>query len=219
VLLKRSGVNQLILSVESGSERVLKSVMKKPLKLEIVKRVANDCRDIGIYTDCNILIGLPGETKSDIKDTLEFLKTIDADWFRINVATPLAGSEMYDICEDKNYFKEKPLLGNFKKAIVETPEFTSEYIQETSYMMNIELNFVNNSNMRFERYSSALDGFRSVLRAKYDHPLAHYYSGVCLKMLGDMTGAKDAFRMAKKYSLENEFWMKIINKFNILIDV
>ncbi len=50
-LLRHAGVTQLILAVESGSERVLKRVMRKPLKLDIVRRVANDCRDIGIYTD------------------------------------------------------------------------------------------------------------------------------------------------------------------------
>ena len=74
--LKSAGVNQLLLSVESGSNRVLKEIMHKPLNLSIVKRVADDCRDLGIYTNVNILIGLPGETKQDIEDTRAFLKTI-----------------------------------------------------------------------------------------------------------------------------------------------
>lgn len=214
-LLQGAGVVQLILAVESGSEHVLKRVMRKPLKLDIVRRVAKDCRDLGIYTDCNILIGLPGETKKDIADTRAFLKTINADWFRINVATPLAGSEMYEICEEKNYFKDIPILGNYKKAIVETEDFTTEYIQETSYLMNIELNFVNNANMRLERYDAALESFANVLRAKHDHPIAHHYIGQCHAKSGNDEMALHSFRRARQYAEGNDFWLKIIEQFEI----
>jgi hypothetical protein len=42
--------------------------MKKPLKMRISRQVANDCRELGIYTNVNILIGMPGETKEDLED-------------------------------------------------------------------------------------------------------------------------------------------------------
>ena len=65
--------------------------MRKPLKLDRIPQVTKDCRDIGIYTDCNIIIGMPGETKQDIAESREFLKSIYADWFRVFVATPIPG--------------------------------------------------------------------------------------------------------------------------------
>ena len=216
-LLQRASVKQLILAVESGSDRVLKRVMKKPLKLDIVRRVANDCRDLGIYTDCNILIGLPGETKQDIADTRAFLKTIDADWFRINVATPLAGSEMYDICETKNYFKAIPILGNYKKAIVETEDFTAAYIQEASYLMNIELNFVHNANMKLGHYEMALDSFANVLKAKYDHPIAHYYVSICHDKLHNREAAERSMELARQFADGNAFWQQILEIFSLPI--
>ena len=216
-LLSHVGVTQLILAVESGSERVLKQVMRKPLKLDIVRRVVNDCRDLGIYTDCNVLIGLPGETQKDIADAREFLKTINADWFRINVATPLAGSEMYEICKERDYFKEAPIQGNFKKAIIETEEFTATYIQETSYLMNLELNFVKNANMRLGHYKTALDSFNNVLKAKHDHPLAFYYAGICHQKIGNEEMACRSFRLAQKYSENSAFWTKIMRLFDIPI--
>ena len=67
--LKSIGLNELVLSVESGSDKVLREVMHKPLNLSIVKRVIKDCQELGIDTDVAILIGLPGETKKDIEDT------------------------------------------------------------------------------------------------------------------------------------------------------
>jgi len=66
--LKGVGVKLLVMAIESGSNRVLKEVMHKPLNDKVVERVMKDCREIGIDTDVNIIIGLPGETKQDIED-------------------------------------------------------------------------------------------------------------------------------------------------------
>lgn len=214
-LLKQTGVEELVLAVESGSERVLKNVMKKPLKLDIIKRVVKDCREIGIYSDCNVIIGLPGETKQDIEETRAFLKTIFADWFRIFVATPLPGSEMYDICEDKNYFDKIAIEGNYKKAIVETEDFTAAYIQEMTYLMNIELNFVNNSNFRLGNYEKALHGFKNVINAASNHALAYYYAGLCLEQMGDSDAASEYFAQARQFGAGNQFWETIIEQFDI----
>jgi anaerobic magnesium-protoporphyrin IX monomethyl ester cyclase len=208
VALKDAGVEQLILAVESGSDYVLKNVMKKPLKLEIVSRVAKDCREIGIYTDCNILLGLPGERKQDIEDTRKFLKTVGANWFRINVATPLLGSEMHDICEEKNYFKGLVIESNYKKAIVGTEDFDPQFIQDTSYDINIELNFVHNADMQLGEYETALKGFENALNAKPDHAIALYYSSVCYRHLGHPEQAAHLLEQAKAAYTSSPVWEK-----------
>lgn len=204
--LKSVGVNQLVLSIESGSNRVLRDVMHKPLNLDIVKRVTDDCRDLGIYSDVNILIGLPGETKQDLEDTRTFLKTIDANWFRINVATPLVGSEMFDICIENNYLKSDYIDCNYKKAVVETDDFTAEYIQEVAYVMNLELNFLANSDFRLGKYSMALNGFENAIRAKNDHAIAFFCAARCYEKLGDLEKAQHYMATAKMIALENPFW-------------
>ena len=75
--IKSAGLNHLVLPVESGSNRVLREIMHKPIDLSIIKRVVADCRQLGIDTDADVLIGLPGETKQDIEDTRAFLKTLN----------------------------------------------------------------------------------------------------------------------------------------------
>jgi len=215
VALKEAGVEQLILAVESGSDYVLRNVMKKPLKLDIVRRVAKNCREIGIYTDCNILLGLPGERMQDIEDTRNFLRTVNANWFRINVATPLQGSEMYDICEEKNYFKDLVTESNYKKAIVGTEEFDPQYIQDISYDFNIELNFVYNADMRLRQYDVALKGFDNAIAAKPDHALALYYASICNRKLGHIVRAKDLMEKAEDSYAKSSLWKKYIEKYNI----
>lgn len=215
--LKSAGVNQLMLSVESGSNRVLKEIMHKPLDLSIIKRVADDCRELGMYTNVNILIGLPGETKQDIEDTRSFLKTIDANWFLIFCANPLVGSEMYDICKKKNYLQwEGYINSDYKKAVVETEDFTAEYVQEMAYILNLELNFAENSDYRLGSYGMALKGFENAIRAKNDHAIAYYYAAKCYEKLGNLEKANQYMDTAKIYATK-AFWRKYIDMFNIHI--
>lgn len=211
--LKLSGVKQLVLSIESGSDRVLKEVMHKPLNLSIVKRVADDCRDLGIYTDVNILIGLPGETKQDIEDARGFLNTVNANWYRVNVATPLIGSEMYDICVKNRYIRGDYLDCNYKNAIVETEDFSSEFIQEMAYRLNLELNFVNNSDYRLQKYHVALQGFENAIRAKSDHALAYYFASKCYTAIGNFGRAEAYLNRAKEIVSIQPFWKNYADMF------
>lgn len=181
--LKSVGVSLLVLAVESGSNRVLKEIMHKPLDLSIVKRVVSDCRELGIDTDANIIVGLPGETKQDIEDARSFLKTLYATWFRIYVAVPLVGSEMHQICVQKKYLKEGHIKGDFKKAVIETEDFTAEYIQEKAYELNLELNFVENGDFRLGNYARALKEFENTIKVKSDHAFAYYFAARCYRML------------------------------------
>lgn len=213
--LKSVGVNQLVLSVESGSERVLREIMHKPLNLGIVKRVVEDCRALGIYSDVNILIGLPGETRQDIEDTRAFLKTIDANWFRINVATPLVGSEMYEICLEKDNLKGNYLDCNYKKAVVETEEFTAEYIQEMSYLLNLELNFVQNADLRAGNYVMALSGFENAIRARNDHALAYYFAARCREKLGHPDQAEQYASIGRVIVRDSSFWANYMKMFDL----
>ena len=213
--LKSAGVHQLLLSVESGSERVLKEVMHKPLNLSIVKQVADDCRELDIYTNVNILIGLPGETKQDIEDTRSFLRTISPNWFRINIATPLVGSEMFDICIKNNYLKGNYIGCDYKKAVVGTEEFTAEYIQEMAYLLNLELNFVENSDFRLGNYEMALKGFENAIRAKNDHAFAYYFAAKCCMMQGSDEKYKDYKAKYEEIMETSAFWRAYAEQFGL----
>jgi len=215
IALKGIGVNQLVLSIESGSNRVLREVMHKPLNISIIKRVSEDCNKMGIYTDANIIIGCAGETKQDIEDTRRFLKTININWFRVSIATPLVRSELYDICIKKNYLKIDVSKSGFKKAIIETEEFTTRYILEKSYLLNLELNFVENKDFHLGNYKIALKGFENVIKVKNDHAFAYYYASKCYKKLGNYKKAKQYMNYAKKIVEEKPIWYKYADMFNV----
>ena len=74
---------------------------------------------MGIYTDCNIIIGMPGETMDDIAVAREFLRELPANWYRINVATPLAGSEMYEVALENRQMVGDVREAGYKSCVIE----------------------------------------------------------------------------------------------------
>jgi tRNA-2-methylthio-N6-dimethylallyladenosine synthase len=68
------------LPIQSGSNRVLKMMNRKytrEIYLEKIDKLRNICPRIAITTD--IIVGFPGETRKDFKETLELMKTVEFD--------------------------------------------------------------------------------------------------------------------------------------------
>lgn len=214
-LLRDAGVRQLVLPIESGSNRVLKEIMHKPLNLDRVSQVIADCRDLGIETDANILIGLPGETKADIEDTRRFLLELDATWFRIYVATPLVGSEMFHTCLENGYIRGSHIGSDFKRAVIETEDFTADYIQEKAYALNLELNFVRNSDYRLGHFEVALKGFENTLKVKDDHAFALYFAAMACQQLGHREKAETYSRQYNHIISTTPFWKGYAEMFGL----
>jgi anaerobic magnesium-protoporphyrin IX monomethyl ester cyclase len=209
-----AGVRHLVLPVESGSEKVLKMQMKKPLKLGISKRVATDCRDMGIYTNINIIVGMPGETKSDLNDSLKNLKNIPGNWFNIACAAPLVGSEMHELAQENGYIDKDAIGSDYHKATISTEDWDAAYIQKFQYKMNLELNFVYNNDIRNGAWEWAILGFKNVIRLRSDHAFAHYYSFICLTRLGQ---SKQAEKSLKQYlkTYNSKFWISYVKEYEL----
>jgi radical SAM superfamily enzyme YgiQ (UPF0313 family) len=219
ISLKAAGAHNLSLPLESGSQRVLKDIMHKPLELSQAVQVINDCRDLGFYVHIQVIIGLPGETKQDIEDTRRFLKTLNANWFMLYCASPLPGSEMYDICVEKKYLPRDRLQleSDFKHPVIQTEEFTPEYILETAYLINLDINFVNNPDCRLGEYASALIGFERAIRVCSDHAIAWYYASTCHLALGNKNAANECIQRAYDIVGHSQFWRNYFELFGIPI--
>jgi anaerobic magnesium-protoporphyrin IX monomethyl ester cyclase len=128
-LMKKTGCHQLTISVESGNPRVLKKIIKKVLKLDMVPGIIETCKQIGIDIAGNFVIGLPGETWDEIRDTFRFAEESDFDFVNFHIATPLPKTDLYRICceqkllpEDFSFFDER--FFGYGQGFISTEEFT-----------------------------------------------------------------------------------------------
>lgn len=188
-VLARLHVKDVGLALESGSERVLNEIIKKPLKLEDFKRAISALKKYGIERHVFVVSGLPGETDEDRKLTVDLLKTSDITWVSFNLAMPLVGSDLYEICKEHGWLVDKELSDLGKKqwgsACIELPEYSAAYLKEAVYRMNLDVNFINNSEVRNGNYQDAMKRFEHIAHTYKGHAFAYYMLALCYYRLND----------------------------------
>ena len=101
--MKESGCYQLNLALESGSQYVLDNIIKKPLKLTKAKPLIKYAKEIGLRTSIYLIIGMPGETLEQIKETFFMAKELGIYYPHVSIATPYPGTKLYDTCVKYGY--------------------------------------------------------------------------------------------------------------------
>ena len=105
-LMAESGCRLINMAVESGSFRVVHELIKKPIMdLEEIPGWVEKFKRRGIYVVSNFILGYPGETWSEIIETINFAARCDFDYVRFFAATPLIGTPMYAYAIDNDYLR------------------------------------------------------------------------------------------------------------------
>jgi radical SAM superfamily enzyme YgiQ (UPF0313 family) len=97
-----AGARLLIVGFESGDPQILKNI-KKGATVEMARRFAKNCKELGIAIHGDYIIGLPGETKQSIERTIEFAKELDSETIQVSIAHAYPGTEFYDYAVQHNY--------------------------------------------------------------------------------------------------------------------
>ena len=144
IKMKRSGCRGLRIAPESGVQRVVNQVIKKNQDLKKVENAVILANKVGIKLGVFFILGMIGETKEEIKETINFaykLRRLGAKNFHFSIATPLYGTELYEQAISGDFLKDgfnDEALGA-AEPLIETPEFTTNDIRE----LCIEANLVN----------------------------------------------------------------------------
>jgi hopanoid biosynthesis associated radical SAM protein HpnJ len=93
-VLKDNGLRLLLVGYESGNQQILINI-KKGLRVERARRFAADCRDLGITVHGTFILGLPGETKETIQETIRFAREVNPHTIQVSIAAPYPGTELY----------------------------------------------------------------------------------------------------------------------------
>ncbi len=150
-LMKGSGCVGVNVAIESGNERVLREIVNKPIKdLHKVPEIIRKIKDRGIYCLANFIIGLPGETWNEIRDTIKFAENCGADYIKIFVAVPLYGTKLYEMAKRTNAIMggEENLKVDWRYSQVLSKEWTTK---DVSILRAYEWDRINFSRERIKR--------------------------------------------------------------------
>lgn len=98
--LKEAGCFRIWIGAESGSQKVI-DLMDRRVDVNYVKEMIQLTRKKGVEAGTFIMLGYPGETEEDIKETVTYLKEAQPDYFTITVAYPIKGTSLYQEIEAK----------------------------------------------------------------------------------------------------------------------
>ena len=101
--MKAGGLRLLLVGYESGNQKILHNI-KKGLLVDVAKRFARDCHDLGIVVHGTFILGLPGETRETIQETLAFAKEVNPHTIQVSLAAPYPGTFLYKQAKENGWF-------------------------------------------------------------------------------------------------------------------
>lgn len=120
-LLKQSGCFRVWIGAESGSQKII-DAMDRRVKVTQVREMIQKTMHAGMEAGTFIMVGYPGETETDLVETLQHLKLSNPDQYTITVAYPIKGTPLY--AETVSSFIEAP---DFDKGTDRQIDFKRTY--------------------------------------------------------------------------------------------
>lgn len=109
--MRLAGCVQIEVGVESGSDKVLKTLSKGVYSDEAEKKFAIMKR-LGLRTMANFIIGNPQESVDDIMVTYRLAQRLKPDFIEFNICMPYPGSRLYRIAREKGWLPRDRLEFN-----------------------------------------------------------------------------------------------------------
>ena len=187
--MKEAGCRMLIVGFESGNQQILNNI-KKSITLKQAEQFAKDAKTVGIKIFGCFMIGLPGDTKETIRQTIEWAKYLKPDMIQIEQIVPFPGTEFYEWAKTKGYLKtedpdawldETGQLG----FLIDYPHLSAEELKKMRDKLTLEFYtdprqmiriFLNNLHPReFIRLTKAsIDYFKYLLKRKFRSYQIHH---------------------------------------------
>jgi len=103
--MRDNGLRLLLVGYESGNQQILDNI-KKGIRLEEAREFTRNCKKLGITIHGTFILGLPGETRETIRETIEFAKEVDPFSMQVSLAAPYPGTELYRQAKENGWFSE-----------------------------------------------------------------------------------------------------------------
>ncbi len=130
--MREAGCRLLIVGFESGDPQILKNI-KKGATVERARAFTKDCHDLGLTIHGDFILGLPGETKESIRNTINFAKQLDVETIQVSIAHAYPGTEFYDYAKENGFIVNNGAMVDeegHQLAHIEYPGLPTEYVLE-----------------------------------------------------------------------------------------
>lgn len=127
---KKSNFRFINIGLESGSERLRHEVLKRNYSNEEVISAVRSARECGLRVSFLNMLGFPGETFDDFKETIRVNRICQPDWMGLSIFYPYQGTILYSVCQKDGLLEDKfPSDVERIKAVLDLPTFRRAQIE------------------------------------------------------------------------------------------
>ena len=140
--MREAGCRLMIVGYESGDQQILKNI-KKGATLERARQFTKDAHKLGLVIHGDFILGLPGETRETIKNTIAFAKELDVETIQVSVAHAYPGTELFDLAVKNNFMVNGKMVdeGGHQLAHIEYPGLPADEILQSVHRFYDEYYF------------------------------------------------------------------------------
>ncbi len=146
-LLARVGFREIVLPFESAYQGIIDRYASRKWIIEKadIKGLIKTCKEFGLKTPGNFMIGFPDETRSEIFNTIDFARKCmewGLDSANFFLTMPLPGTPLFDYCVEEGYLDSDydPDKMNWTKANMKNTLVPPNELEEIRENAWIELN-------------------------------------------------------------------------------
>src|SRR5438067_5022062 len=162
--MRDAGCRLLIVGYESGDPQILKNI-KKGATVERARDFTRDAHKLGLVIHGDFILGLPGETRETIQNTIAFAKELDVETIQVSVAHAYPGTELYDFAVKNNFMVKGSMVdaGGHQLAHIEYPGLPADEILHSVHRFYDEYYFRPKAIFRILRKAAFKSGERKRL--------------------------------------------------------
>jgi radical SAM superfamily enzyme YgiQ (UPF0313 family) len=130
--MKEAGCRLLIVGYESGDQQILKNI-KKGATIERARQFTKDCHKLGLVVHGDFILGLPGESRETIKNTIKFAKELDVETIQVSVAHAYPGTELHEFALKNGFITSESKMvdeGGHQMVQIEYPDLPASELME-----------------------------------------------------------------------------------------
>lgn len=136
-LFKKSGCFEIGFGIESGVQQTL-DYLQKGFTIQQAKTAIKIAKKDGLRTESAFIIGVPGETKDMINQTINFANKLKLGITTFFLLTPFPGTRMYEMAREQNLILTKDWSKyTLANPVMKVPGFTSLELRVYLFKANL----------------------------------------------------------------------------------
>jgi radical SAM superfamily enzyme YgiQ (UPF0313 family) len=128
-IMRDAGLRHVVVGYETGNEQILKNIKKGVTKAQAIEFTRN-CKKLGLSVHGAFIMGLPGETRETIRETIEYAKALDLNSIQASLASPYPGTEFYELCKQEGWITSDTFLDEtgHQTCVINYPHLSNKEI-------------------------------------------------------------------------------------------